>query len=1149
MHGQDLVTFSEPFWRNGIWTTFNVALSRAPSPGETVTVTFSAPNSDLQFRNNPQTIVFSDAMPTGLELRRTIWGNCTEICGGGKIGWSAASGDTSFNGQSGQNSNYIAVYGDPPWWGITDGNFGPGRDSGNLAVINVAEGGNGNIRIRIADGRITRDEHNIDVELVDDMGDSRVSYTGPAVITIPNNSEDWSSTAATYAVGTGDGSAGSATIRFTFRAGSGDAAQTAWSEVQGNLATAVINIQEVIVGSQMVTHNDPFVIDEGSLGIIDLELSHQPATDPVTVTVILSDNLVLSSPSDDEIVFTRENWDMSRRIRISYPEDDIQGDPSGDVRLELGTNDANYTAARTDPYVLPVALTDNDTVGLAVAPAGSLDVNIGNQIEVQVQLTSEPTGAVAVETGLVIDAVPAGIDIEATPMVLNFDASNWSDAQDVVIRAAYSDPLNEVDVGMGRGISLQLNPSSSADANYNALDAVERAGMLLPAIPPIVGMFVVTTPDPFNVPEGGSAAVGVVLTEQPATHNVTVTLEHVGGMMVHSPSDPKHIFTRDNWNLPRQFVLTVADDNIQDLDTAERITLKVLSNDPNYSDAKDNPQEFDVTVIENDVAALSVSPSGDLRLDVGESLTLRVALATEPTAAVNVARMFTATSVPAGIEVALAPGGSDPSFSTTDWNEPQDIVITAGYTDPANEVELEDDIEFELELDASSSDAAYDDLDVVRLSGAVSPGGPEEAVHTSKAVGASSLGATQFALDVVGEQVGAGIGGLETPALRLASPSASAGPDGDWAQMEGGWRSDFGSLVGRGSGFSLPLDDDGRYLMWARVGLSNFDGTSAFEDAEASYDGDQFGGMLGVSRYDASGRVMGIAVSRTGSETDLEGSGDLVSTEQDTTAVHPYFGMQHDRASRVWVLGSLGRGEIEASMADGTKVKADTSSRAAGAGFSRAWEQGELDLALRIEGAFGESELEQSAGFTAEGLVNEDDTPLSSEFTRIRTEVEVGLPYMLPAGGEVHPYMLLGARYDGGDLGGDVGVEAGGGLRARIGNAYHVDLRARFQVNDSDHNEHSFGGRVTYDPAQDRRGLTGSVSRGLGEDGAVEGTVGYGWGTSLFGQQGVIGPSLIYEDERTGAKLGFDSDRLRMHVRGGGGEDEVRLEYTAVPAW
>lgn len=254
--------------------------------------------------------------------------------------------------------------------------------------------------------------------------------------------------------------------------------------------------------------------------------------------------------------------------------------------------------------------------------------------------------------------------------------------------------------------------------------------------------------------------------------------------------------------------------------------------------------------------------------------------------------------------------------------------------------------------------------------------------------------------------------------------------------------------------------------------------------------------------------------------------------------IHPYAGKSFDGGRRAWVVGSLGDGDVEVKLDDGSAIETGTTVKALGVGVEGRWVQGKAIVSGRLEGLAGNSELDPSAEFTDAGIVNDDGTPVKTDILRLRAEVEAMRPYALQSGDLVYPYLLVGLRHDGGDLDGEQAVEVGGGVRARVSDAVSVDVKVRLQAAGGDHEEHSVTGRVSYDAGADGRGLVASFT-------PERASVGHRWGTSLLGQSGTFGPTLRYAGSGEGltGRFGFRSDSLRAHVEGGSDETEFLVEY------
>ena len=494
-------------------------------------------------------------------------------------------------------------------------------------------------------------------------------------------------------------------------------------------------------------------------------------------------------------------------------------------------------------------------------------------------------------------------------------------------------------------------------------------------------------------------------------------------------------------------------------------------------------------------------------------------------------------SLPDGVELALEPMDPELVFGTADWDQEQSVRVVQSFT--GDDTSLDEEIGFELRITmGSSTDSDFDGLDIT-VSGAVRESYEGTDLHLGQALGTQAVGLGQFALDVIGGQIGGGAQGIA-----LSGAAADPHSPGDaWASGEDGWRTDFASLIGSGTGFSLPLGHDGSGRIWARAGYSSHSGTSqGLQPAE--YDGDLFGVMYGIDR-DYGIHTYGVAVSHMGSDTDFVGAGSLASADQTMLGLHPYYGLRMGGGNRLWVVGSYGWGELGAGLDDGSVIDTDTEFKAVAVGLEHAMDAGGIDVAIRLAGIFGDHSLDASEGYTAAGLVSQDGSPVSSDFSRLRAEIELGMPYETTEGRLLHPYVLVAVRLDGGDLSDDGAVEIGGGVRATVNSAYEIDVSARVQATGGDHREHSASGSISYDRGADGRGLVGSVSQEY-EEGSLgtKGRIGYRWGARLLGQSGFAGPTLSYSSGNDGiiTQLGFFSPRLRLMVEGGSEETLARMD-------
>ena len=498
-------------------------------------------------------------------------------------------------------------------------------------------------------------------------------------------------------------------------------------------------------------------------------------------------------------------------------------------------------------------------------------------------------------------------------------------------------------------------------------------------------------------------------------------------------------------------------------------------------------------------------------------------------------------SAPSGGDNVNVVFGSDDSnvmFDPTevDLSDTTPVVVSLQYTeeitDPAG-------VSLDLTFETTSADGDYNDLSITRAL-VLSTGAQGNEVHLGKVLAAADLGSAQFALDMVGSQVG----NAPSAGLNLSMPPAVVVPDDTWTPAETGWRSDFSSLAASGSGFALPFGRDSDVFMWASLGYYDFSGNSLHEGDVAEYDGDALGVIYGVGWRQPNETFYGLALSHTDSDTDFDNANDLASVNNKMTTLHPYFGMELGNSTRAWIVGGIGRGEVSATLENGSTIETDKSSGSIGAVVERSWEANDIDFTARLEGIGGQSELKASQAFTDAAIVEDDGSPIKSDVLRVRFEIEAGKDFNMEQGGVVSPFVLVGGRHDGGDLDGGNALELGGGVRMHLTDSYSIDIKGRVQVNDTDHNEHSLVGRFNYDSRGDRRGLVVSFSQELDSDGLVnKGRVGYGWGARLMGNNGVFGPSLVYGSDGALARFGFDSDAMWMGLEGSDEEVEITFDF------
>ena len=164
-------------------------------------------------------------------------------------------------------------------------------------------------------------------------------------------------------------------------------------------------------------------VPEGGSGSYTVVLATRPdGTVTVTAAVATGTDVAVSPGS---LTFTADNWSEPREVTVRAAEDaDALADAEVTVRHAVSGYGAVTVAAVT------VMIVENDTAGVAVSPT-ALSVPEGGSGSYTVVLATRPDGTVTVTA-----AVATGTDLAVSPGSLTFTADNWSEPQEVTVRAA-----------------------------------------------------------------------------------------------------------------------------------------------------------------------------------------------------------------------------------------------------------------------------------------------------------------------------------------------------------------------------------------------------------------------------------------------------------------------------------------------------------------------------------------------------------------------------------------------------------------------------------------------------------------------------------------------------------------------------------------
>ena len=376
---------------------------------------------------------------------------------------------------------------------------------------------------------------------------------------------------------------------------------------------------------------------EGGRGSYTVVLESEPAG-TVTVTAAVPEGTDVTV-SPQRLTFTADDWSEPREVTVRAAEDaDALADAEVTVRHAVSGYGAETAAAD-----VAVTVQENDTAGVVVTPTG-LTVPEGGSGSYTVALVTQPDGTVTVTP-----AVPAGTALTVSPESLTFTAGNWSEAQEVTLRAA-----EDADAEVEAVVTVR-----HAVSGYGAVTTAAAVAVTI-AEQDTAG--VVVTPTGLSVPEGGSGGYTVVLESEPAGE-VTVTAAVAAGTDVTVTPEILR-FTADNWSVAQEVRVRAAEDAdaLADAEVAVRHAVSGYG-------AVTTAATVTVTVTENDTAGVAVSPTA-LSVPEGGSGSYTVVLESEPAGEVTVT-----AAVATGTDVAVSPGSL--TFTADNWSKPQEVTVRA----------------------------------------------------------------------------------------------------------------------------------------------------------------------------------------------------------------------------------------------------------------------------------------------------------------------------------------------------------------------------------------------------------------------------------------------------------------------------------------
>ncbi|HUQ04275.1 MAG TPA: hypothetical protein VM261_17370 [Kofleriaceae bacterium] len=373
----------------------------------------------------------------------------------------------------------------------------------------------------------------------------------------------------------------------------------------------------------IATPSTDFQVDEGGTSTLAVHLSAQP-TGPVTVMVMSSDTSA-ATVSPATLSFGTGTWDLDQQVVVSGIDDADVLDDAAMVML---------TATDLTGTVVPVAVVDDDVLGIVPSTSNLGTLNEGGTTTFTVRLSQQPPSAVAVAV-----ASSDTMLLTATPTPLNFTTANWMTPQTVTVNLP-----QDVDV-VDETASISLTAATLTTRTVSASIDDDDTQTVLAA------------PDPVDVIEGMSRNFNVRLQFQPAS-DVTLTVTSLNTALA-TVAPASVTFTPGNYNTNQPVVVTAP----QDVDVSSGLTAIRLESLPDalMRDVSVAVTDDDQLLIETTTVSVTLGEAGTAMFGVR--------LSAMPGAAVTV-------NASSGDSTIATVSPAQLMFTTANYNTYQMVTVT-----------------------------------------------------------------------------------------------------------------------------------------------------------------------------------------------------------------------------------------------------------------------------------------------------------------------------------------------------------------------------------------------------------------------------------------------------------------------------------------
>ena len=454
---------------------------------------------------------------------------------------------------------------------------------------------------------------------------------------------------------------------------------------QGDMTLSGNTFYEPTCGGVTVAPSaSPLVTTEaGGSATFTVVLNTQPTAD-VTIGVS-SDDLSEGSVSTGLLTFTTSNWATAQTVTVTGVDDFLVDGTVAYTVVLAAASGGDY--AGTDPADVEVTNTDNDAVGVTVAPSASplVTTEAGGSATFTVVLNTQPTADVTI-------GVSSSDTTEGTASVLSlvFTAQNWATPQTVTVTGV-NESVDDGDVAY----SVVLAPATGGD--YAGINPADVSATNTDNEP--LGITVAPTSGLVTTEVGGTATFTVVLDAQPSA-DVTIGVSS-SDTTEGTASVLSLVFTAQNWATPQTVTVTGVNDSVDDGDVTYSVVL-ALATGGDYAGI--NPADVSATNTDDDSVGVTVTPAASplVTSEAGGSATFTVVLNSEPTVSVTIGVSSSDLGEGTVSTASL-------TFTTVNWSVAQTVAVT-GVNDSVDD----GDVAYTVVLAAASGGdyAGFDPADV-----------------------------------------------------------------------------------------------------------------------------------------------------------------------------------------------------------------------------------------------------------------------------------------------------------------------------------------------------------------------------------------------------------------------------------------------------